>query len=200
MGDVGQAGRTVLFVSHNMAAVNALCSSAIILDAGSIVDGGPAQAIVSKYLGAQSLVERERDWSDPREAPGGGGITLSSVRVATPDRGADLTIDSGASVEVRFLNSLPRINLDCTMYVRNAEGILLFESGCIVSSDDDSEVGSYRLAPKSRPTSSTPGAYFVTLVFGKDQGMCCSGSRTSSPSTSRTRRPGAVATWGRRRG
>jgi lipopolysaccharide transport system ATP-binding protein len=44
MGDVAGEGRTILFVSHNMGAINALCSRAILLDKGMMVqDGTPAQ-------------------------------------------------------------------------------------------------------------------------------------------------------------
>jgi homopolymeric O-antigen transport system ATP-binding protein len=50
MEDVAHSGRTVVFVSHNMGAVNALCSRAIWVDKGRIRDEGPAQQIVSRYL------------------------------------------------------------------------------------------------------------------------------------------------------
>ncbi|MGF1583382.1 MAG: polysaccharide ABC transporter ATP-binding protein [Gemmataceae bacterium] len=49
MEDVANSGRTVLFVSHNMAAVRALCSRGILLDAGQVrYDGTPDEAI-SRY-------------------------------------------------------------------------------------------------------------------------------------------------------
>ena len=50
MEDVAHSGRTVVFVSHNMGAVNALCSRAIWVDKGQIREEGPAQQIVSHYL------------------------------------------------------------------------------------------------------------------------------------------------------
>ena len=40
MSEVARAGRTVLFVSHNMAAVQALCDSAVLLDAGKVMCAG----------------------------------------------------------------------------------------------------------------------------------------------------------------
>ena len=43
-------GRTVLFVSHNMAAIQSLCTRAIYLDRGHLVREGPAREIVSHYL------------------------------------------------------------------------------------------------------------------------------------------------------
>jgi lipopolysaccharide transport system ATP-binding protein len=50
MGEVSRAGRTVLFVSHNMQAVQALCQTALILKAGAVVGHGPASELVPKYV------------------------------------------------------------------------------------------------------------------------------------------------------
>lgn len=52
MREVSKGGRTVLFVSHNMAAVQALCSSAISLDSGRIIFDGQSAEAVSRYLNA----------------------------------------------------------------------------------------------------------------------------------------------------
>src|SRR5262249_36771216 len=51
MGEVSAGGgRTVLFVSHNMSAVNSLCSKGIFLDKGQVRKIGDTQSVVSKYL------------------------------------------------------------------------------------------------------------------------------------------------------
>jgi lipopolysaccharide transport system ATP-binding protein len=54
MGDVAKAGRTVLFVSHNMPAVQALCSRAILLDHGAVLAEGSTGAVVQEYLSSVS--------------------------------------------------------------------------------------------------------------------------------------------------
>jgi len=51
MGDVAKEGRTVLFVSHNMGAITALCQWAIQLDKGSLVTKGSSLDVVERYLG-----------------------------------------------------------------------------------------------------------------------------------------------------
>ena len=50
MGDVAREGRTVLFVSHNMAAIENLCSKCMLLDAGRIVSSDSAAQTVAKYV------------------------------------------------------------------------------------------------------------------------------------------------------
>jgi len=58
MGDVSKGeGRTVLFVSHNMAAVNQLCSSSILLKHGLISEIGPTSRVVDNYLKADISAE-----------------------------------------------------------------------------------------------------------------------------------------------
>ncbi len=50
MQDVAQNGRTVLFVSHNMAAVRQLCTSAILLQKGQLIMTGTGEQVVSRFL------------------------------------------------------------------------------------------------------------------------------------------------------
>lgn len=67
MGDVAKQGRTVLFVSHNMAAVENLCSRAVWLQGGRVASSGPCAEVIRSYLeGLESQTGREvlRDRKD----------------------------------------------------------------------------------------------------------------------------------------
>lgn len=50
MGNEAQEGKTVLYVSHNMATIRALCSRCIVLDKGKLVFDGDVEKAISKYL------------------------------------------------------------------------------------------------------------------------------------------------------
>lgn len=50
MEDVSRAGRTILFVSHNMPAVESLCGSGLLLERGAIAARGTAREVVDRYL------------------------------------------------------------------------------------------------------------------------------------------------------
>jgi lipopolysaccharide transport system ATP-binding protein len=50
MQDVGKGGRTIIFVSHNMSAVRSICTRAIALEQGKIVDEGETNKVVDHYL------------------------------------------------------------------------------------------------------------------------------------------------------
>ncbi len=56
MNDVASQGRTVLFVSHNMAALGNLCKNAVLLDKGRIVREGLSSDIIDFYLNEKSTV------------------------------------------------------------------------------------------------------------------------------------------------
>jgi lipopolysaccharide transport system ATP-binding protein len=76
MEDVSRSGRTVLFVSHNMAAVRQLCSSAVYLKSGQVVCSGPATAVIEEYLTAGDQL--------PAQVRGV-GISLVDIGIVRPD-------------------------------------------------------------------------------------------------------------------
>lgn len=68
MGEVAAAGRTVLFVSHNMGAVAGLCKRALWIDEGRIVAEGSVEEVAQRYLGSLgqgsfSFVSRDHHFS-----------------------------------------------------------------------------------------------------------------------------------------
>jgi lipopolysaccharide transport system ATP-binding protein len=81
MSDIAAEGRTVLFVSHNMSAVSRLCTRALLLDHGRIVDDGPVDDVASRYLKSDLVTSAERRWRDPATAPQSDDARLVSVRV-----------------------------------------------------------------------------------------------------------------------
>lgn len=59
MGDFARSGRTVLFVSHNMAAIQHLCGSCLLLHEGRIVSLGPTEETISRYMSLSDRSDRE---------------------------------------------------------------------------------------------------------------------------------------------
>ncbi len=69
MGDVARGGRTVLFVSHNLGAVEALCDRALLLSDGRLVSCGETREIIADYLswgGREAAVVDSREHSGRR--------------------------------------------------------------------------------------------------------------------------------------
>src|SRR6266849_5316332 len=81
MGDVARAGRTVVLVSHSMAAINALCSRRIILDKGGIeCDGPTAEAIARDYAEALDMVDGMELSGGPKKGNGKARFTSISIQ------------------------------------------------------------------------------------------------------------------------
>jgi lipopolysaccharide transport system ATP-binding protein len=85
MEDLGQTGRTVLFVSHNMQAVAQLCDRALWIQAGEIVEDGPSERLVARYLQQTAGSESSRQFEDLASAPGDDLVRLRSLRVVSAD-------------------------------------------------------------------------------------------------------------------
>jgi len=82
MQEVSRTGRTILFVSHNMPAVTRLCQRALLLADGAVVQDGPAEQVVARYLTSELGTTALREWaSDDPAAPGNEWVRLRAVRV-----------------------------------------------------------------------------------------------------------------------
>jgi lipopolysaccharide transport system ATP-binding protein len=85
IGDVTQEGRTVLFVSHNMQALKALCESSVLLEQGRIIFMGKTLDAIDRYLPSTYIRLRESVWSE-ESAPGNEQFRLLAVRVTSANR------------------------------------------------------------------------------------------------------------------
>jgi lipopolysaccharide transport system ATP-binding protein len=81
MQDVGEQGRTILFVSHNTQAITRLCERTILLDGGRVLVDGPSHQAVSVYLNTDLSTTGEREWPNPEKRPGGEIARLCAVRL-----------------------------------------------------------------------------------------------------------------------
>ncbi len=85
MGDVAGEGRTVLFVSHNMAAIQALCQRALLLERGRLVKDSGTDEVIATYL--QGVRQRaEQSVAERRDRRGSGPIRYTGVTLKTDQR------------------------------------------------------------------------------------------------------------------
>ncbi len=78
MQDVAQQGRTVLFVSHNLAAIQALCSRAILLEGGKLTQQGEPVEVIGRYL-KKNWALAEQELAGREDRTGNGAIRFASV-------------------------------------------------------------------------------------------------------------------------
>jgi len=150
MHEVSQAGRTILFVSHNMQAVTRLCPRALLLSEGRIVDDGPSAQVTARYLSSALGTEARRDWpaEDPT-APGNDSVRLRAVRVVGEN---SATVES---VDVRC-----RVGIEITFEVRRREQP--FVPGIVLVSDQGAPIFSAMDTNPAWREPCDPGMYTST--------------------------------------
>lgn len=132
MGEVSRSGRTVLFVSHSMVAVQNLCDRAICLRGGRLVDEGPPDEVIARYLRDQTEVgKRQIEWDSPESAPGDQGLYWHRLRVGAANRApeAPITTATPTVLEFDYWNLREGSAIGMNFYLFNEQGTLLFEGG-----------------------------------------------------------------------
>jgi lipopolysaccharide transport system ATP-binding protein len=134
MSDVSEKeGRTVLFVSHNMAALKSLCDRAILLKSGCLVTDGETHQVVSRYLESDNngSLLLERTWDDIETAPGNDKVRLHQIRVI-PDHDDssldEITVKTPLKIEFEYWNCLNGAHLNLSLHVYTLEGVCVFNS------------------------------------------------------------------------
>jgi lipopolysaccharide transport system ATP-binding protein len=103
MSDLHSSGRTVVFVSHNLAAVHSLCSRAIWIDRGRMKEDGRPSEVIKSYLAAFSTTDDVvRDLRAIADRSGSGDIRFTRMEILSADRSGPATVRCGDSFVVRL--------------------------------------------------------------------------------------------------
>ena len=130
ISSVARQGRTVLFVSHNMVAVKSLCTRAILLKTGALVEDGDPVRVVSQYLGAGRASRAETVWADPTQAPSTPAFRLHAVRLKKNggEIASELSTREPFSVEIEYVNLSAGSALGATVLLFNSDGVHVLSS------------------------------------------------------------------------
>ena len=166
MSEVAQGGRTVIFVSHNISAVRALCTRAIFLSNGSLLMNGPVENIIESYLASGIKSDSELIWS-PEEAPQSPEIRLLSARILNDRNQAVAIVDCSRefTVETEFEVIRPIEALRVGMALQTLDGISLCGSHSFVTSPAaPTQPGIYRTHCVFPAYTLNSGGYAVKLA------------------------------------
>ena len=161
-------GRTVLFVSHNMAAVKQMCTQGLVLRQGEIVFRGTETASVNFYQNSAEANARFEHTGPLEMAPGNDNIRLLKFEVL-PLVGDVISLSSGIRFEIVFLNQKPNINLDVTFELVSADEVAVFHHGALLSTNQDSRTATYSVAGTLVPNLLNAGIYRFKIIFGENQ-------------------------------
>jgi lipopolysaccharide transport system ATP-binding protein len=191
MAEVATQGRTVLFVSHQLNAVQTLCTRALLLAEGRLTDQGEPKAVIARYLARGGLAA---EWSCPAGDSPARNPYFNPTRLAVVD--ADMQVLDGpasadAAVGVLLEGDLRERNgsLAVGFAVTAATGELLFWS---LSTDQPAErwpelhVGKNRLVAWIPPHLLNEGDYRIEMIVALHFTQWFSQPGVTAPSVSLT--------------
>jgi lipopolysaccharide transport system ATP-binding protein len=127
MKDVANAGRTVLFVSHNMEAVKNLCSRALLMEHGTIVSEGSPSQVIETYLNNRNKADWGHTYSE-LEAPGNEFTRLKSIELKPirEDGKPIITVKSSLEINISFWNYVEDLVANLSLHLYAATGECVF--------------------------------------------------------------------------
>ena len=125
-------GRTILFVSHNMGAIKALCQRGMVLSAGQVIGLGDTESAISKYFSEAetSLTDTgERVWNE-NDCPGKGEFRLLKIALVSEDGEvrAKFTPQESFNVEIVYQLIRPVEGLRIVIQLQKLTGEVAFSS------------------------------------------------------------------------
>jgi ABC-type polysaccharide/polyol phosphate transport system ATPase subunit len=164
MSEVTGAGRTALFVSHDLGAVTRLCSRAIWLDHGRIRADAPASEVVREYLRSTRAGGGAVELLHPAGAP----AAVRSIALVGPGGSEVASLERGEEIRVRAELHVERemSGLDVAVYVINERGVRVLDEGWLDRRDAPRlEAGRTELTLRI-PAILAPGGYVLYVWTG----------------------------------
>ena len=129
MGELAGDGRTVLFVSHNVAAVQSLCKRCILLDNGRVIADGPTRQVIAAYLGGGDATAPSRSWS-AGDGPANDLVRLRGLRLepAEGPAAAPLDITRPLRVVIDYERLARPGRPIVSLLLHDAAGVLVFDT------------------------------------------------------------------------
>lgn len=170
MSDVAHEGRTVLFVSHNMAAISTFCRRTIFLDAGALQLDDKTEKVIRTYLHTGTVLYAERIWLENSTPPGNEFFRFYRVAVnnAAGETTQDIQSNQDFKILVDYWNIRSEMKLTTTLVLFNEDGHIVFSS---ISNHEKDWHGKPRPSGLFRSICTipqnmlSPGRYDVTILI-----------------------------------
>jgi len=157
-------GRTILFVSHNMTAIQTLCTRAVLLRNGKVVETGKVDNIVHSYLKNETNKKLNVIWSD-NEAPGNDFFSLTAARIIAENCDDVITVETPICIEFEFISHIAGNKINLSLHLLNAYGEKIFN---VLTPSIELGKGKYYSKCHIPANFLNDGFYTVELMFVKD--------------------------------
>jgi len=167
MEDISRRERTVLFVSHNMGAINKLCTKAMFIENGSIKRIGFPNEIVQEYLNVESSLQGYKIWENENSAPGDDIIRL--LRVTIKDSGGKINyrfgMDAPFIIEIKYilLKEAPSTKIGVKLIANNGDVVFVSNDGDFLDIANKRKKGIYVTQCYIPANLLNIGFYYITV-------------------------------------
>jgi lipopolysaccharide transport system ATP-binding protein len=168
MTEVASQGRTIIFVSHNLAIIQALCERGVLMERGEAVADGPVKATIDQYLGSleraasDDLLERT-----DRDRRGYYDTQIRRVEIRGRGTGPPDVIVAGeeATIGIDLTEQLPTMECRITIVDGLGQPVTTFDSEISASTDvRDPELGA-RIECEVGSLPLMPGRYRIDILL-----------------------------------
>lgn len=169
MHDVAQSGRTVLFVSHNMGAINQLCSQGILLKSGCLELQGATEDVTDRYLSGGISHEHEIEMQPGANPSSPIVFTRAWIADAGGETSGFINILNSFSLNIEVLVRRPASSVELTALFYNSQGQCLFMCNLSDSKNGyvDFSAGKHTMQVFLPASFLAPDNYYITLVVHK---------------------------------
>lgn len=169
MSDASSNGATVVFVSHNMAAINSLCNKAMYLEAGKVVDYNDVGSVVSNYL-SNVLMQVGCEYKNTDDQDGKKACLLEASIMGPDDTIAHtLLVDKQSSIRLLWKLNVDVKNLRVGIEISNSMGVIVLSTMDTDSTDwhdTPRSSGFYDEVLRLPAYALMPGLYSVKVFAG----------------------------------
>jgi len=180
--ELGQQGRTILIVSHNLSAVANLCRRAVLMENGRMVTDGTPAEIIDRYLSEMRSSDGERTWVPDASAPSTKEVRLRGVSImgnGTETPVGEVDIDQEMIIAVDYDVLVDGATVSVQIQIKDETGAFVFWSANAPSMNTVPDPwfskphrrGAYRTQCHIPANFLNDTRYFVSVLIGPEVGV-----------------------------
>jgi lipopolysaccharide transport system ATP-binding protein len=163
-----EEGKTVLFVSHNSQALKSLCTKAIYLEKGRLIDIGHPNDLITNYLKREQTLYLNREYNSPDAAPGNDTIRIKKATMSPQFLDNTNTIDVRTPLNIAFefwYTPTVKMELGVSIALYTIMGECVFDVDSLSHEFENGIVKGQCTIPGNFLNN---GSYYITLEFVKN--------------------------------
>ncbi len=167
MKDVSRSGRTIIFVSHNLTAVQGLCNNGAYLRNGQLIKFGEMDSVINEYIKNVAKFQLQQSWDRPEDAPGNDNIRIKSIELNSMNDLGNKIFDTRTPFKICFdyWNMYEEANLNISLFLYSMAGECIFNIANELQTFKKGIVRSECLIPGDFLND---GSYYISVMVVKD--------------------------------